>query len=432
MKKVLFISYLYPPIANSGTQRSIKFVNYLPDFGWKPIVLTVENPPDTSIEHRLMEEVDSNTHIERVPFWSDVLSKKIATILSPIIESKKMEEGIAWRIRIPIPDICGMWAPSAIKKSVELYQEEKYDMIYATGYPWTSFLIASQVGRKTGVPYILDYRDLWTQYDYSFGYRSRILKKFDIILEKRILSNASSILTVSQSLKSYIQNNLPNNSNCKIHVITNGYDLKDFNITVPFKKMANKKLNIVYTGVWKINYSPEELYCAVSEIANDNRSILDRIFITTAGYPQGFAAKYGISSIIKELGPVEHCIALNLMKEADVLFLPVPEGIYSKASLPGKLFEYIGSGTSILAYVPLDSEVANVLSDVGGSLCIEKGNINKLKDTLINLVLHGTKSYFSIRKNDCVAKYERKNQAKMLASILNDNIMSKSDNAKIS
>lgn len=420
MKKVLFISYLYPPIANSGTQRSIKFANYLQDFGWKPIVLTVDNPPDTSIEPRLMEEVNSNTHIERVPFWSDVLSKKIATMLSQIIQSKKLEEGIAWRIRIPIPDLCGMWAPSAIKKSVELYQEEKYDMIYATGYPWTSFLIASQVGRKTGVPYILDYRDLWTQDDYSFGYRSRILKKFDIILEKRILSNASSILTVSQSLKSYIQNNLPNNSNCKIHVITNGYDLKDFNNTVPFKKMANKKLNIVYTGVWKINYSPEELYYAVSGIANDNRSILDRISITTAGYPQGFAEKYGISSIVNELGPVEHGVALNLMKEADVLFLPVAEGVYSKASLPGKLFEYIGSGTPILAYVPLDSEVAKVLSDVGGSVCIEKGNINMLKDTIKNMALYGTKDFFSIRDTKHAALYERKNQVNTLADIFND------------
>ena len=108
MKKVLFIAYLYPPIANSGTRRSLEFVNHLPDNGWEPIVLTVANPAPKVCDPSLLNEVRPGTRVERVPQWSDIAAEKIATAFGWFGDRHRLVDGLKWRIErfFQIPDDC--------------------------------------------------------------------------------------------------------------------------------------------------------------------------------------------------------------------------------------------------------------------------------------------------------------------------------------
>jgi len=418
VKKVLFIAYLYPPIANSGTQRSVKFANYLPDYGWEPIVLTVENPPETTIEPALLEEVRSGTRVERVSFWSDELAKRIANIFCTVKRRSWMFEGLRWRIRCiwTIPDHWALWKPTVVRRAFEIYQSEGFDCIYASGCPWTSFLIARDIAKLTGKPYVLDYRDLWSGWSSMWDESSRLTRWLSGWQELMVLKRASAIITVSESLVKVLADMLPPSDRSRVTCIANGYDKSDFMI-VPMVMDTTEKLRLVYTGVWKAGYTLDVLYEALRIMKINFPNAPNKLEVICAGFPPGPVKKYDIEDIVQEIGRVSHGEAISLMKSADVLFLNVPEGEYACWSLPGKLFEYLGSGKPIIAVVPAESEVAQVLNRIGGAMRLDPGDVNGLAKVLVDIAQAGGPTWGSPDPS-LTACFERRNLTSQLAEVL--------------
>jgi len=426
MKKVLFIAYLYPPIANSGTRRSLEFVNYLPDYGWKPIVLTVANPAPEDCEPSLLDEVRSGTRIERVPLWSDVAAEKVAKVFGAFVDCTRVAGGLKWRIQrlLQVPDGCAAWWPTAIRRAEEIYRREGFDAIYASGWPWTSFLIAAEVSRRTGRPYVIDYRDLWKPSgDVEWDKRTLLQRWLRPRLEKNVLRMASAVVSTTPSFVQMLEKSVVKG---KVVCITNGFDPDDFANTPTLDPSDRDHfVRIVYTGVWRPGYGPEDLYLAVRQLRNINSECLRRLKVTVAGFPPGRAREYGIEDIVEELGPVPHDHAVDLMMSSSALYLPVSKGLYEKASLPGKLFEYIGSSRPILASVSPDSEVAAVLASVGGALSIEPGDVQKLADSLESMCNGDGIDLFSARLPHAVAQYTRSGLSKKLAALLDSIVQGK-------
>jgi len=418
MKKVLFIAYLYPPIANSGTRRSLEFVNYLPDNGWVPIVLTVANPSAKSCEPSLLNEVRPGTRIERVPLWSDIAAEKIAGILEVFGDRNRLINGLKWRIErfFQIPDDCAAWRSTAAHRAVALYKEEGFDAIYATGWPWTSFLIAAEVSRKTGCPFVVDYRDLWKPSDVEWDKHTMLQKWLQPYLEKKILRKASAVITTTTSFAKILEQD---GARDKVQCITNGFNPDDFLTTsVPSENNNDGRISISYTGVWRPGYGPDDLYGAIRHLKDMDSPCLPRLKVTVAGFPIGRAKEYGIDEIIEELGPVPHAQAVELMTNANALYLPVSKGIYEKASLPGKLFEYLGSGRPIIASSLHDSEVTNILTAVGGNCIVTPGDVKKLSEAILKLCATDGSTPFSEPIPGAVARYERSSLTKDLATLL--------------
>ena len=418
MKKVLFIAYLYPPIANSGTRRSLEFVNYLPDNGWVPIVLTVANPSPKSCEPSLLNEVRPGTRVERVPLWSDIAAEKIAGIFGVFGDRNRLIDGLKWRIErfFQIPDDCAAWRSTAVHRAVALYEEEGFDAIYATGWPWTSFLIAAEVSRRTGCPFVVDYRDLWKPSDAEWDKHTKLQKWLQPHLEKKVLRNASAVITTTPSFARMLEED---GAKDKALCITNGFDPDDFlGATVPGGCNEDGRVVISYTGVWRPGYGPDNLYGAIRHLKNINSSCLASLKVTVAGFPPGRAREYGIEDIVEELGQVPHTQAVELMTNANALYLPVSKGIYEKASLPGKLFEYLGSGRPIIASSLPDSEVTTVLSSVGGNCVVNPGDVKELAEAIEKLCAADGSTPFSERIPGAVARYERSSLTKDLAILL--------------
>ncbi len=370
MKKVLFVAGIFPPISNSGTQRSAKFTKYLPDFGWQPIVLTSEGSglPEDPL---LLNELVPGTEVIKVPFFSDLLSASIAQKIRFFIDEKRVIEGLSWRLRSfwRVPDDWYMWKIQVVKLAKELFKREPYDCIYATGFPWSSFLAAKAISESINVPYVVDFRDLWTDWDFS-GKGNSCRKIISVYLEKKIINSATAVIGVSDYQTETLR--------CKTQMrrdrfftITNGFDSKEFINVIPQEKKDNK-FRIVYTGVWKENYSPAILYKALCQLKYIDPQVCSRLEVVCAGYRNQVNKYPEIADLVTELGHVSHGEALSLMASADALFLTVAEGDYAKGHIPGKIFEYLASRKKIIVAAPEESEVVNIISSCCEYIRVER------------------------------------------------------------
>lgn len=415
MKRVLAIAYLYPPIFNSGTRRSLEFVNHLPDHGWTPTVLTVDSPDPASCDASLLDEVRPGTRIERAPLWTRHMAPRIAARFARLVDPQRLAGALEWRVRRlwNVPDECASWIPMAVAHALRLHAQEPFDAIYASGWPWSSFLVARQVARRTGLPFVVDYRDLWKPAEVEWDKTSWLQRRLNPGMERRVLRAASGVIATTESFLGLLpQELLPPNR----FFITNGFDEDDFPPAAAAP--AGDCMRIVYTGVWRPGYGPDDLYAAVRLLKEKGAPNLARLKIVAAGYAPGPAREYGIDDIVEERGRVPHAEATALMSGASVLYLPVSKGVYEHASMPGKLFEYLGSGRPILASAQPVSEVAKTLTQVGGARRADPGDVAGLAAILATLCESGPGAIFSPRIPSELAMYTRASLTGKLARAL--------------
>lgn len=413
-RKVLCLTYLFPPIANSGTRRSLEFVNRLPDLGWTPLVLAGVPEPD-ELDEALLDEVRAGTRVRRIPLAADQIGGRIGRWLG----SPRIGAGLSWRIRAlwAIPDYCISWRPGAVSAALELHKTEGFDLIYASGWPWSSFLIAEEISRRTGKPFVIDYRDLWGGMGAEYE-RARGIHRFIRMgrrLQQRVLSRAHAVITTTQTFAEMLSQR---SGGRQVHAITNGFAEADFAGYGPAPELSpDRPVSISYTGIWRPGYGPDDLYAAIRELKQKLPDLARRLRVTMAGFRPGRAAEQGIDDVVEELGRVTHGRALDIMMASDALYLPVSGGLYDRAHLPGKIFEYVGSGRRIVASAEQGSEVRRVLEAVGQYRAVVPGDVSGLAQILHDLIKGQNLSEFGPRDPAALAVYERSSQAAALAGV---------------
>lgn len=410
MRRVLFIAYLFPPVPNSGTRRSLSFANHLPDFGWEPLVLSWTPNPDTRLDPELLAELRPGTRVERVPLQSRDRAERWMRWV-PARWRERAIEAVAWRLRerATVPDLAAGWLPLAVERAVQLHEAAGFDVIYASGWPWTAFLIAREVSRRTGKPYVLDYRDQWTPSgDMAWEHASPQQLRENPALERLAAGEAAAVVTVTRALVRSIGRDCGRDD---LQLITNGFEPTDFagDAAAP----EDGLLRITYTGVWRDGYGLDDLYAAIVQLKQAGHPELARLRVQAAGFAPGQAQALGLTAWVEELGPVPHSRAIDLMKRSSLLYLPVPRGYYATASLPGKLFEYLGCGRPILAVVPADSEVAQVLDEVGGGMRVEPGNVDALAAALLSCL----RGELAVRPPQGIDRFSRASTTRRLAAV---------------
>ena len=414
MHKVLFIAYLFPPIANSGTRRSLSFANHLPDHGWQPTVLTVQDPPERSCDPALLAEVRAGTVVERAPRFGAVVARFLDRCGMP----SSIGDALSWRIDnlLQQPDEILSWYPAAVRKGVQLHEKHGFDVIYASGWPWTAFLVARGISRKTGCPYVLDFRDTWTPRGTEKWERpGRVRRVVGPMLERFAAKKAAALVTVTQSLVEAVGESAGRHA---VHCITNGFEPADFGAPAPSTVADQDQfVRIAYTGIWRDDYGLHDLYRAVALLQSRGQVGLQRLKIIAAGFKPGPAVAMGVGDFVEEKGYVPHEQATAMMSAADLLYLSVPLGYYANACLPGKLFEYMGSGSPILAVVPPESEVARVLNEVGGAVAVRPNDIDAIAAVLVGLLEGRMASVVSAKAPSRLQRYTRAATTAQLAAV---------------
>ncbi|MBL4624026.1 MAG: glycosyltransferase [Flavobacteriales bacterium] len=274
MKKVLIFTYHWPPGSGPGVQRFLKFCKYLPEFGWEPIVVTVKDGSYPSIDHTLIDDIPENLKVHKTktfePFtiYNALRGKKgksVSVGLIGIKDSKSPIQKLSMHIRANyfIPDARKGWKSYAIKEAKEIVEKEKIDLIITTGPPHSTHLIGLDLQAKHTIPWVADMRDPWTEIHYNKDLpRSEKTKKKDLELERKVLSAANHVITVSDGLKEQLIK-----YNSAASVVYNGYDEDDYKSQ---EKHQTEKFTLSYIGNLKPNQHIKSLWKVLAELCEEN------------------------------------------------------------------------------------------------------------------------------------------------------------------
>jgi glycosyltransferase involved in cell wall biosynthesis len=383
MKKVLIITYYWPPAGGAGVQRALKFVKYLPQFGWEPIVLTVKNADSPVDDETLFNDIPAGTKVFRTkslePFelYKKFTGKKSSTKIPNDVlintNSKSLKDRIAnWvRLNVFIPDAKIGWKRYAVKEGLKIIREENIDIIFTTSPPHTVQLIGKSLANKSGLKWIADFRDPWMELiHYQANKRSKLAVALESKIEKNILQSADKIITVSNEIKKLFNSKA---ENLDIEILPNGYDETDVNLeTDPITK---SEFVISYTGIISETKIPHSLFGAIKKLKDKGRSNIKIVF--AGKVPENFndiIDSYELEDNYIFKGYLSHNESVKQLLQSDVLLLIIDNIPNNKGILTGKLFEYIGTRKPIFAIGPIGGDAHVILKETNSGKMIDYEN----------------------------------------------------------
>ena len=426
MKKILIITYYWPPSGGAGVQRWLKFSKYLPEFGYDPVILTVDEKEASyaQLDYSLVKEIDPGLAVHKtktfepynlyrklsnkkeIPFGGFSNQKKITAF-------EKISRFIRGNLFVPDPR-CG-WNRYAYKKAADLIKEEKIEVIVTSGPPHSTHLIGRKLKKHNGVKWIADFRDPWTDiYYYNDLYHTALVTRIDRWLEKKVLSDADWIITVSQEVGKLLLKKIPLSPE-KIAVIPNGFDESDFEQAEP---VQNEMFTITYTGTISMTYRIEQFIEAVSLLPGKVKEGVRIRFV--GNVPDEIVNLFNqknLSSMVEVMGYIPHEQAVSQMKGAAMLLMAIPDTPDNKGIVTGKLFEYLAARKPVLAIGPKGGDV-DILTDK-----CKAGKLFSYHDTegMKNYILEIYQQYStgtSDFNSTGIEEYTRKNLTKELSKYL--------------
>ena len=428
MKKVLIVTYYWPPAGGAGVQRVLKFVKYLPEFGWKPYVLTVQHPDAPVYDESLAGDIPNEAVIiktkslEPFSFYKKFTGKKPTdTIPNDVLIPKKnislREKFARWvRANIFIPDAKIGWIPFAVKQGKKIIEKEKIDLIFSSAPPPTVAIIGRKLAEATKVKWVADFRDPWLEIVYYQSLkRSRLAVAIDSRLEKKTISSADAIVTISEDIVNLFRKKIGEK---KYFIIPNGYDETDF---VKVKNPKNEKFTMAYTGSVSKDRVPYPLFAALSKFKEEG---IEDLHYRFAGR---FAPEFheeierrGLEKYFELMPFVPHNESTKILLHSDVLLLVIDNVPDNKGFLTGKMFEYLGCKKPIFAIGPLDGDANKILRQTDSGKMIdykdEEGAYKLLKEFYENW--KENKQPFTFKSEE----YSRKEITKELTKVFEETL----------
>jgi glycosyltransferase involved in cell wall biosynthesis len=393
MNKVLIITYYWPPSGGAGVQRWLKFSKYLPQYGWEPVILTVDPKyaaypaTDTSLETDIPEGI--KVCRTKATDWFRIYGNdksKVPSAGFAVNMDNSLKGKISRFIRgnFFIPDPRKGWNKFAFREATKLIEKDDIKHVITTSPPHSTQLIGLKLKKKfPGIKWIADLRDPWTDiYYYNLFYPSCISKRIDLNYERSVLKNADIITTVGPSLGKYFELKVPGIGN-KIKIIHNGYDEADFENV---KAEASDRFTISYTGTISESYPVEGFAKAIQALKSKGNDILLKFTgLISEKYKEYFISMIGESNL--EFIPYsDHKTVIRQMLSSSIQLLVITRHPGNKSILTGKLFEYIASGKPVLCLGPVDGDAAQMLESTGYGKCFEYDDKDGIGDFILNCI----------------------------------------------
>lgn len=416
MKRVLVLAYLFPPIANSGTQRPLKFVKYLSQFGWQPTVITAAHAGGHRVDAGMLADIPADVRVVRVPMLNEWLRDAVRRLAGGTALGRRVAESIGWRLRERFrrPDLYALWRPTARHAALRLLRESRYDAIFATGFPWTTLMVGLDLSKATGVPLIADFRDPWAGEDLFRSERPPV--EAERPLERQVVEHAASVISVAPTMTKRMIAAYPDLDPRKFVTIFNGFDPADLGTPA---SQVKTRFRMVFAGVWKEGYNPSPLYDVIERLKRTTPEVLSGAEVIAAGFEPGEAARRGLAEHITEVGVLSHQDAVSLMHSADLLFLTNGDGARQHLGLPGKMYEYLATGRPVLALTHPEGDAGRIIQQVGGGVAISQDDPGLLLE-VISKACRDRSLQTPPLNREALASFERPNLAKRLASLLNE------------
>ena len=430
MKKVLIITYYWPPSGGAGVQRWLKFVKYLREYDWEPVVFTVEGGEVPVIDNSLKKDIPENVEVLREPIWEPysaykklIGQKKEDKIQTGFLtENKKpklMERLSIWvRGNLFIPDARKFWIKPSVKNLSNYLNENKVDVIVSNGPPHTTHMIGLALKKKFNIPWLADFRDPWTNIDfYDKLMLSKWADKKHHRLEDAVIKHADALVTVSPNWAK----DFKEQSKHDFNVIYNGFDEKDFSDK---EVELDQKFSIVHIGSMNKDRNPHNLWEVLGEICSEIEGFSKDLEIKMVG-PTDIAIKNALiennlSENINKIDYVPHSEVVTYLLGAQLLLLPINDTPNSLGVIPGKLFEYLAARRPIICIGPLKGDSCRIINETQAGYTFSFNNKSDLKSALISLYNEYTETGKVESSSNSIEKFTRRNLTGQMAELLNE------------
>lgn len=440
LKKVLFCSYLFPPIGGAGIQRSLKFVKYLRRYGYDPVVLTVDpNSYFGNKDKTMLDEIEDDISIIQVN--GDVSlceaipkneQQEIINLYAGIFESQDVTESYmkaAGQLTFPLlpPDKSMCWVNRCLSCIEDKLDLSKIDLIYTTGNPFATYILGYYIKNKYNIPWIQDYRDSWCTNKYYienlYTSKWRQTLVWQEKLEEGLVKRSDAIVTIGDEADEYVEKYGVDKS--KFFDIKNGYDEDDFkNIHILDKK--NQKFTLCHNGEIYIGRNPIYLMRIINDIIDNGKIDKDTIqWIFNGDIEQRYKElldKEDKYKIIKYNGYLKHGKSIETAMNSDVLVLFGEQGEGAKVVYTGKVFEYLRMKKPILCFSS-EGVLNELLSETRTGEVFEYDDYSGAEKYLVHLYEKWKLGEVGTDPDEYeIEKYSRENETKQLAQIF-DNLL---------
>ncbi|MBP6180472.1 glycosyltransferase family 4 protein [Flavobacterium sp.] len=423
-KKLLIITYYWPPAGGPGVQRWLKFVKYLPDFGIQPIVYIPENPTYPIVDEKLVKEVSDSAIVLKHKIFepyqlASFLSKnKTKKISSGIIPNQKkqsfLDKLFLWiRGNLFIPDARVFWVKPSVSYLEKYIIENNIDTIVTSGPPHSLHLIGLELKQKLNLKWFADFRDPWTTIGYHKSLRlSDYAANKHKKLEHQVLNAADTIIVTSKTTKTEFQAI----TNKPIAVITNGYDTENVE-----KQTLDTKFSLAHIGSFLSERNPLILWESLVELLHEIPDFKSHLEIKLIGAVSQEVletiTQFALNSYLNNLGYVSHTEAIAHQRKSQVLLLIEINSEDTKSIIPGKLFEYMVSNRPIIAIGPNGSDFAEIITETNTGVFFNYSEKMKLKSIILDFYNQFLEE--KLKANGIgLQRYSRKNLTKELVKLI--------------
>lgn len=419
-KKVLIITYYWPPAGGSGVQRWLKFSKYLRDFDIEPVIYTIDNPSYPILDKSSESEIPKDLEILKqaifepnsmLSFFGGNNKKESAGFLNP---NPTFFGSIIQYIRANyfIPDARKFWIQPSVNFLSNYLENNHIDAIITTGPPHSMHLIGLELKNKLGIKWISDFRDPWTEIDYfqQLPLTKKATKKHHD-LEQEVLRKSDMVVVVGETMKEKFLKHTK-----RIKVLTNGFDSNENSLT----QELDQKFSITHVGLMNSDRNPTILWKVLNEISNTNPNFKNDLRIKLIGKIDDAVIqdlKVFDHNTIETIPYLDHKDVSKYQASSQVLLLSINEVPSAKGIITGKIFEYLQAKRPILAIGPEDGDAAMILKNTNAGTIIGFKNKTVLKATILNLYKDYKEGVLFVKSIN-IEQYHRKNITSQLAEVI--------------
>jgi len=432
-KRLLVITYYWPPSGGAGVQRWLKFVKYLRPFGWEPVVYTPQNPEMPVVDESLTADVPEGLEVVRTRIWEPYrwykrfVGRRQEDRINSAFLSEGKPAGLAERMSVWlrgnafIPDARRFWIRPSVRFLCRYLAAHPVDAMASTGPPHSMHLIALGVKRRLGLPWLADFRDPWTGIDY---YRDLLLTgaadRTHHRLEKQVLREADAVVAVGRTMRQELID-LSGSSDAaagRFHEITNGFDEADLpgSPAVP-----DGFFSLVHVGSLVRTRNHDALWEALASLVADEPGFRDDLKVRLVGKTDYSVTesvnRHGMGAYVERADYVPHRDVIRVMQQARVLLLLLNDTPNAGGILTGKLFEYLAAGRPVLSIGPTGGDTAAILSETGAGTTVGFRDAVGMKRVLSDLYRKFKQGNLSVTPHG-TQRYNRRSLTQRLTAVL--------------
>jgi glycosyltransferase involved in cell wall biosynthesis len=432
MKRLLYVSSIFPPMAAGGAPRSGQFAKYLPQFGWAPTVLTVQADPKTSIDNAALDAMPDEVEVVRA--FSPLSKVAVRGAPNPrggLAGVRRVVGRSLLQFCLP-PDRYLAWYPQAVKAGKRALANKPHDAVFATYTPGSNLIIGARLARWAGLPLVVEFRDLWGD-DPMASFVTPAHRKYCQWLERRIVRQAAKVVAVSEGMARRLADRHGRDPS-DVASIPNGFDPACAPLARDDRPAGPRPFRLCYTGSVDKHHDLGPFFRALRRLLDDGSVTPETMRVQFVGNlsPQE-PARWGVESLVEVEPTRAHREVFDVLAGADALFVLEAPGYWAEFSYSAKIFDYLLTGKPVLALIEEQGNSARLLAAAGVGRIAQPHKIDEIAAAIVGLLsLKGAAPRPVDIEQPPYRGFNRRHLTQKLAAVLDEAMESRQEPSKSS